>query len=113
MRIRARFVMLVFAMATTGCNFALREVTVVKPAPPWQGEVDVRVAPATSQGTLLVVLQVGINKTFGRMRSMPDQEQLDRIKAEARQRGANVIVINCGAQGTWGTGECAVQGYKE
>jgi hypothetical protein len=82
-------------------------VTVLKTAPPYAGEVEIRLAPDSSSAPVLFEMKT--NSSL----QLPSDDILDKMKQEGAKLGANVLVFNCGAFGTVGEELCVARGHRE
>jgi hypothetical protein len=105
------FLVLAWFLVLEGCagfKAGIKEVTVLKTAPPYAGNVEIRLKPEQSTAPVLFEMKI-----FTKVVGLPSQDLMVEIKQEAAKLGANVLVFDCGAPGTVGQRLCVARGHRE
>lgn len=100
-------------LVVASCFTGPRNLTVIKFAPPYKGDVEVMMGPTTIPAPAIFTMQYGVSINPGGNFSSttPDQDQLAEIKRIAAEHGAARINIYCAEPGTVGAGTCSITGY--
>lgn len=109
-------IILTLLVTLSGCPYTspsyyqgIKNVNILRSAPPYSGDVEVRLWPDNSSGTLLFEETVTKNQLGG----LPAPDFLEVVKQDGAQKGANVLIFRCGPAGTTGEQYCIVHGYHE
>lgn len=106
-----RVLVLLLMMSLGSCiGPYIQRHTVMKTAPPFQGEVELRVFPRGSTGQALFRTEVVVRDpdVF-----MSNDEFMRLMRRRAAQLGANVLVVQCGHRISTGAATCVLTGYRE
>lgn len=110
-------IVVILASSLTGCIVSqakIRRTVTISSAPPYTGNIDIRKSPQTSYGRLLFEMTFSNGNTWTEnFIGLPPDDLMQKIKTEARDRGANVLVFDTASPGTVGAGGGVVSGYRE